>query len=187
MEFLYGALAACAVLALFTLGFALKKQIPKTADEVVRLSETAMTALLGAMLLALGIALPLLKLWDPTAAGTDQGSYLFVAGMSVLCAATGCFAFLYTFVKKVIALPDGILCVTFWGRQTRIAWQDVDRLDTPLLSKSVKVCAKNGDCFTVNGAPKAYHTFLELAKQKLRPVQGKELLDKVEEKLRYMM
>ena len=148
------------------------------------LCETWMTAVLGGMLVLIGIAACIMKLIDPAVAGEEQDSYLAVAGINVVCQGLGAFCLLFTFVKKVIAFDDHVLTISTFGKRREVLWKDIVKAEKPVLSRAVKLTDKSGNTVTVNGDAKAYAQFVDIAKQKIRPRQGKELLDQVESRLR---
>ena len=77
---LFLSLAAGAVLLAAAVGVIVKKHCRDTGLLCVR--ETWVTALLGAMLIALGFAFPVMKLMDNTLAGTGSQSQWIVAAFS---------------------------------------------------------------------------------------------------------
>ncbi len=151
---------------------------------LICLCETWMTAVMGGMLVLMGIVLCVTKLVDPSVAGEDRTSYLAVAGLNVVCQGLGGFCLLFAFVKKVIAFDDHVLTISSFGKRREVLWKDIVKVEKPVLSRAVKLTDKNGGTFTVSGGTKAYARFAELAKQKIRPREGKALLDQVESRLR---
>jgi hypothetical protein len=148
------------------------------------LHETWMTAVMGVMLIALGFAICAMKWIDPTIAGEGTNSYWFVAGFNIVCQLLGIFALLFTWVKKVVAFDDTLLVISPFGAQKVISWNDVVKVEKPMTSRAVKLTDVRGSVVTVSGDAKPYARFLALAKKKVRPRQGQELLDQVEKRLR---
>ena len=101
---LFLSLAAGAVLLVAAVGVIVKKHCRDTGLLCVR--ETWVTALLGAMLIALGFAFPVMKLMDNTLAGTGSQSQWIVAVFSLLCHLMGDFTLLFTFVKCTVLFDD---------------------------------------------------------------------------------
>lgn len=148
------------------------------------LGETWMTAVLGLMLVAMGFAVCAMKLIDPTVGGEEESSYLFVAGFNLVCQLLGCFALLFTYVKKVIAFEDHLLVISTFGKDREVLWKDIVKVEKAVTSRTIKLTDKDGRVVSVNGSAKAFARFADIAKEKIRPRQGKELLNQVESRLR---
>lgn len=151
---------------------------------LICLRETWMTTVLGAMLVLIGIAACVMKLVDPAVAGEDRNSYLSVAGINLVCQGLGAFCLLFALVKKVIAFDDHVLTISSFGKCREVLWKDIVKVEKPVMSRAVKLTDRSGGVVTVNGDAKAYARFVELAKGRIRPAQGKDLLNQVESRLR---
>lgn len=154
------------------------KQQKKREDELLRLSETAFTAVMGGMAAVLGFFLLYAKYTDHTVAGSDTTSYFFIGGFAVICVGIGCGILLYTFLKKIIVFNDRILYVTIFGRHKEIYWNKISELRIPFMSNKVTIIGKNTR-FTVGGETKAYKKFIKIAKEKIITEVGSDVLEKL--------
>ena len=180
-KFLYLALAAGAVLLAATAAIIVKRRCKDTG--IVCIRETWMTAVLGLMIIALGFAFPALKLMDASLAGTDSNSYWFVIGFSVVCHLMGDFALLFTFLKCSVLFEDRAVEYSPFGDQSVIYWQDVVRVEKPMMKSAYVLTDRNGNTVSVSGDKKASAQFVEFAKEKVKNASGKDLLHQVEHRL----
>lgn len=179
---LYASAALSLVLLIGTAVLAVRSQ-PKDYG-LVCLRETWMTTVLALMLIALGLAVCAMKLIDPTLAGEEADSWWFAAGFNLVCQLLGDFTLLFALVKKVVAFDDRILVISVLGKRREVAWEDVTRVEKSPMSRSVKLTDRRGDTISINGESRDYAKFAQLAKDKIRPAQGRELLEQVESRLR---
>ena len=180
-KYLYLGLAAGAVLLVATVILILKKRCTDTG--IVCIRETWMTAVLGAMIIALGFAFPAMKLADSTIAGTDNGSYWFILGFSLVCHLMGDFALLFTCVKCAVLFEDRAVEYTPFGDQNVIYWNDIVRVDKPLMKSAYELTDRNGTVIHVGGDKKASQLFLDYAREKVKNASGADLLHQVEHRL----
>lgn len=180
-KLLYPALAAGVLLLAATVVFILKRRCRETGRLCLR--ETWMTAVLGMLLLALGFAFPVLKLLDPSAAGTDSQSYWFVILFSLACHLMGDFALLFTLVKCTVLYEDRVLACSALGRQTQMLWEDVVRVDKPVTRSCYILTDRDGNTIQVGGDNKASRQFVDFAKAKIKTASGANLLHQVEHRL----
>lgn len=180
-KFLYLGLAAGALLLAATVALIFKRHCRETGKITIR--ETWMTAVLGLMIIALGFAFPVLKLMDPAIAGTDQQSFWFVIGFSVLCHLMGDFTLLFTFVKCTVLFEDRAVEYSPFGDQSVIYWEDIVRVEKPLMKSAYVLTDRNGNTVSVSGDKKTAQEFIAFAKEKVQNASGKDLLHQVEHRL----
>ena len=180
-KFLYIALAAGVVLLAATVVLIFKRRCRDTG--IVCIRETWMTAVLGLMIIALAFAFPVLKLMDSTLAGTDSQSYWFVIGFSVLCHLTGDFALLFTCIKCTVLFDDRAVEYGPFGDQSVIRWEDVVRVEKPMMKSYYLLTDRNGNAIRAGGDNKASIKFVEFAKTKVKNATGANLLHQVEHRL----
>lgn len=180
-KLLFASLGLGAVLLIITVMIIVKKHCRDTGIVVIR--ETWMTAVLGAMLIVLGFAFPALKLMDSTIAGTESSSYWFTAGFGLLCHLMGDFALLFTCVKCVVLFEDRAVEYTYLGDQNVIRWEDIVRVEKPLMKSYYLLTDRNGHTLRAGGDSKATKTFIEFAKTKVKNASGTDLLHQVEHRL----
>ena len=180
-KFLYLALAAGAVLLAATVALIIRRRCKDTG--IICIRETWMTAILGAMIIALAFAFPVLKLMDATLAGTDDQSYWFVIGFSVICHLMGDFALLFTFLKCSVLFEDRAVEYSPFGDQSVIYWKDIVRVEKPMMKSSYVLTDRNGNTVQVSGDKKASAQFVEFAKEKVQNASGRDLLRQVEHRL----
>lgn len=178
---LYASGAAAAVLLIGTVIFILRSRYE--GDGLMCLKETWMTAVMGAMLIAMGCWVLYMKWTDAAVAGTDRTSYWFVAGFGLLCQLMGDFALLLTFVKRIVLFDDRVEAVSAFGRRQILYWEEIVRVEKPLTRRAFKLTDKNGGCITVSGDNKACSDFAAFAQAKVRAAQGSDLLRQVEARL----
>ena len=160
----------------------IKTRLPKKqADELLRLSETSFTAVLGLMLIALAFFLLYAKYSNSALAGTDTNSYLFVAGFAILCSGSGSGILLYTFLKRIIVCEDRVMAVSLFGKIESLQWKGIIEVKASLLSRSVTLIGSDAQ-LKVSGEPKAYKKFLEIAKKKIHRAAGSDVLEKQSER-----
>lgn len=155
-----------------------KSQPAKQEGELLRLSETAFTALMGAMMIVLPFFILYAKYSKPALSGSDMDSYLYIGGFAVVCMVVGCGTMFYTFVKKIIACKDRILYINILGRKSELYWDDITEVKVPILSNKATFIGKNTQ-FTVGGEPKTYKEFIKIAQRKVKPEVGSDAFMKL--------
>ena len=180
-KFLYLALAAGALLLAATIVLIIKRRCRDTGMVCIR--ETWMTAILGLMILVLAFAFPVLKLMDPTVAGTGDQTYWFVVGFSVICHLMGDFVLLFTCVRCVVLFEDRAVEFSLFGDQNVIYWEDIVRVEKPLMKSAYEITDRNGNVIHVGGDKKGSRQFVEFAREKVKNVSGTDLLHQVEHRL----
>jgi len=178
---LYASLAAGAVLLAAAIGVIVKKRCQDTGLLCVR--ETWVTALLGAMLIALGFAFPVMKMVDNTLAGTGSESSWIVLGFSLLCHLMGDFTLLFTFVKCTALFDDRAVAYSPLGDQTTIYWNDIVEVKRPVTGSAFILTDSKGTAIRVGGDSKAAREFAQFAQSKVKSVSGAALLHQVERRL----
>lgn len=179
---LYISFAAAAVIFVATIVLIIRNRCED--DGLLCVKETPLTAVMGLMLIALGVWMVYLKLTDPTIAGEDRDSYLFVAVFSLICHLMGDFCLLFTFVKRVVVFDDYLEDCSVIGTRRSLRWNEIVKVDKPVTRKAFKLCGRDGSVITVAGTDKAYKEFAEIAQDKIKNSQGKDLLRVVENRLR---
>jgi hypothetical protein len=154
------------------------RQPKKQKGELIRMSETVVTAVMGGMLIALGFFILYMKNANSTIAGTDQNSYLFVGVFAVVSVAFGCGIMFYTFLQKIIACEDRVVFVTILGQYKVLYWDEIREIKVRFMSNKVTLIGKSTQ-FIVGGEPKTYKEFLKIAKKKIRPEVGSDVLEKL--------
>lgn len=178
---LYLSLILGAALLLAAAVIIMKKRCRDTGLLCVR--ETWMTAVLGAMIIGLGFAFPIMKLMDGTLAGTDSQSFWIVGGFGLLCHLMGDFALLFTCVKCAAVYDDRVAAYSPFGAQTVIYWQDVVQVEKPMMKSVYVMTDRNGCSIRVGGSSKAVREFVEFAKTKVKNATGAALLHQIEHRL----
>lgn len=168
-------LGAGVVLMLATAIFALRNQPPRTEEERLRVRAIPETGIMAGMLLAAGLALDIVKLLVPETAGTDSGSYTFIAIFGFLCVLAGCHILLTAYVQQVVAYADRFDVYSPFGTVFTVYWREVTAVRSQLLSKSVSFKTPRGSA-GVNGRNKEYIAFLRLAMEKVPGEVGSEEL-----------
>ena len=180
-KFLYLSLAAGVLLMAAVLVLIVKRRCRDTG--IICIRETWMTAVLGLMIIALAFAFPALKLADSTLAGTDNQSYWFVIGFSLLCHLMGDFTLLFTCIKCTVLFEDRAVEYSPLGDQSVIYWKDIVRVEKPLMKSCYELTDRNGNVVRVGGDKKASAQFVEFAKEKVKNASGTDLLHQVEHRL----
>ena len=180
-KFLYFAFAAGVLLLIATIVVIVMKRCKDTG--IICIRETWMTAVLGLMIIALGFTFPVMKLMDSTLAGTDNNSYWFVIGFSLACHLMGDFALLFTFVKCAVLFEDRAVEYALFGSQNTIYWDDIVRVEKPLMKSYYLLTDRNGNTMRVSGDKKASQQFAEFARDKVKNASGTDLLHQVEHRL----
>ena len=180
-KFLDLALAAGIVLLLAAIALIVRRRCKDTG--IVCIRETWMTAVLGLMIIALAFAFPVLKLMDGTLVGTDDQSYWFVIGFSIICHLMGDFALLFTFVKCSVLFEDRAVEYGLFGDRNEICWEDIVRVEKPMMKSAYVLTDRNGNTIHVSGDKKASQKFIEFAREKVQNAAGSDLLRQVEHRL----
>ncbi|MGM9588677.1 MAG: hypothetical protein ACI3V0_00680 [Faecousia sp.] len=178
---LYLSLAVGIAMLVAAIALIVKKRCHDAAAICIR--ETWMTAVMGAMMIALGLFFPIAKLMDATLAGTEASSYWFVIGFGLLCHAMGDFTLLFSLVKCVALYEDRAVAYSALGRQTTIYWDDVVKVDKPLMRSTFVLTDCHGNSINVSGEGKAMKTFVAFAKPKVTSAGGANLVSQVEHRL----
>lgn len=171
-------LGISALLILATAIFAKKSQPPRAAEEQLRVRAVPETGIMAAMLLAVGLALDVVKMLAPDTAGADSGSYTFIALFALVCVLAGCHIFLTAFVHQVVAYSDRFDVYSPFGSVLSIYWGEVTEVKSQLLSKTVSFKTPRGSA-GVNGRNREYIAFLRLAAERVPGEVGSEELGKL--------
>ncbi|HOE70555.1 MAG TPA: hypothetical protein PLR56_01095 [Brevefilum sp.] len=169
-------------LSLVVVGVALylifTKRPKKMENEILRLSETWMSAVLGGMLIAMGLFILVLKVIDPSTGGSDQTSYLLAAAFILVCNVSGSAILLFSLLKTIIACEDKLVIVSAFGKQTHLQWREIKEIKLkPLSNKATFISDKLE--FVVGGDPGIYKKFIPVARRKIPPRVTQDLLDKL--------
>ena len=180
-KFLYLALAVGVLLLAATAVLIVKRRCRETGMVCIR--ETWMTAVLGLMIIALAFAFPVLKLMDGTLAGTDDQSYWFVIGFSVICHLMGDFALLFTCVKCAVLFEDRAVEYGPFGDQSVVYWEDIVRVEKPLMKSAYVITDRSGNEIRVSGDKKASAQFVAFDREKVKNASCSDLLHQVDHRL----
>lgn len=175
MSILFISAAICFSLLMVTILFLVKKKIPVEKTELMRLAETKITGVLGILLIVFGFFILYMKYNDPAIAGTDQISYLYIAGFALLSAAFGCGILFFTFLRKVVVYEDGFLFISLIGKEKKILWKEITEIKTQPLSNKATFIGKTSRVM-VGGEPKAYKAFLKIAMKNIKPEVGSDTI-----------
>lgn len=182
LPLIYFSLLACTVVIIGGIFLLKYKNVKKTGDTLAVLQEASVTALLGIFSMALAYCLLIMKIIDPSMAGNDGMSYLFIAVFAFVCALLGTFVILWTFLKNAIAYKDKLLLVSFFGTQREMRWCDVKQVKVPMLSKKITFITSDAS-FSVFGAPKQYKKFIEVVQSNIGHVVGSDALENLLKRL----
>lgn len=180
---LYASGAAAVVLLIATIVLCVRNRCED--DGLLCVKEPAFTAVMALMIIAMGVWLIYLKLTDPTIAGEDRDSYLFVAVFSLVCHLMGDYCLLFTFVKRVVVFDDHLDDCSSFGVHRTLRWNEIVKVEKPVTRKAFKLRARDGSAITVAGTDKAFREFAQIAQDKIKSSQGKDLLNVVENRLRH--
>lgn len=171
-----------AVAALAALFWILKCHPQENGIFAVR--ETSMTIFMGIMLLTIGLFVGYMKLSDAAVAGTDEKSYFFTAGLTLLCSLLGSFTMLFGALRRVVVYENRIEAYSPFGICTEIFWNQIVRVDKGIMSKSIRLTAADGRAVNVSGKPKDYERFTAFARKHITQAKGELLLSQTENRLR---
>jgi len=166
------------ILMLLTAFLIYKRQPEKQADELLRLSETSVTAVLGGMLIVLGFFVLYQKFNNPNLAGNDENTYLIIGAFALISVALGCGVLLYSFLKKIIAYQDKVVLITFLGQYKEMYWKEITEVKASILSNKATLSGNNCK-ITLGGEPKKYKEFLKIAKKKIRPEISSDVFERL--------
>ena len=181
-KILYASLAAAVVLLIAAIVLMVKNRC--TDEGLVCVRETWMTAVMGVMLVTVGVFITVMKLTDPSVAGTDESSYWFVAVFGLLCHLLGVFMLLYTFVKRIVLFEDRIEDCSPFGITRTMYWGDIVQVEKPVTRKAYILTDRDGNTISVSGDSKASKAFVDFARTKIKSAQGTNLLHQVERRLK---
>ena len=181
-KILYASLAAAVILLIAAIVLMVKNRC--TDPGLVCVRETWMTAVMGVMLMAMGVFITVMKLTDPSVAGTDKSSYWFVAVFGLLCHLLGVFMLLYTFVKRIVLFEDRIEDCSPFGITRTMYWGDIVQVEKPVTRKAYILTDRDGNTISVSGDSKASKAFVDFARTKIKSAQGTNLLHHVERRLK---
>jgi UDP-N-acetylmuramyl pentapeptide phosphotransferase/UDP-N-acetylglucosamine-1-phosphate transferase len=169
-------------LSIICLAFAIylitKKNPKRQEKELLRLSETKFTAVMGGILIVVGFSLPLMKMIEPARGGSDMNSYLIAALLSLLCGVSGSGILLFSMLKKIIACEDKLVVVSLFGKTFSMPWKDITEIKLKPLSSKATFISKQKSV-VVGGDPKTYKKFIAIAKTKIPARVSHDLLDKL--------
>ncbi len=168
-------IAICTILVFLTVILIKLNQSKKVEGELLRLSETRFTAVMGGMAIAMGFFIICMKYLNTSLVGNDLTSYIFVGIFAVGCTLVGCGILFYTFIQKVIAYEDKIVFVSILGKSRELYWKEIVEIKTTFISNKVTLIGNKSKIY-VGGEPKKYKEFLKIAKKKIKPEVGSEVL-----------
>lgn len=171
--------AAAALAAFFRIG---KCRPQKEGKFAVR--ETSMTIFMGVMLLAIAFFVGYMKLSDAAVAGTDEKSYYFTAGLTLLCGLLGSFTILFGALRRVVVYENRVAAYSPFGVRKEIPWNQIVRVDKGIMSKSLRLTAADGRAISVSGKPEDYERFTAFAQKHITRATGELLLSQTESRLR---
>lgn len=151
---------------------------------LVCIREDWMTAVMGLMVLVLGVWFLWLKLSDGTVAGTDANSYWFVAGLGLACNLMGDFMMLYATVKRIELYDDRVESISAFGKVAALGWEEIVEVKKPTMGRSIRLTGKDGTVISVSGSNKGCDEFVDFARSKVKSSQRGNLLKHVENRLR---
>ncbi len=160
MSILFISVALNTLLLLFTFYWMKNKSFIASSNIVAKLSEVSATVVLAVFSLILSYFLIVAKYLDITVAGTGTMSYLFIGGLSIICALLGCFLMLFTYLKKYILLKDRLIVVDFMGNHSDIYWKDIKSISIPMLTTNIKLKTKQNSYVIHSGEKKQYRNFV---------------------------
>jgi len=169
---------ACTLLFIVVIIIIVWRKPKLDGSELVKVSETPETGIMGVLSCILCYALLIMKSIDSTIGGTDLTSYKFVATFALICAMCGYEVLLFAYMKKVIAYEDRIECYNQLGIKKVIYWNKITEVKVSVLSKRATFKTKD-DGITVNGSPVSYVKFIKLAKKKVSPMVASDDLGKL--------
>ena len=176
MIFLVSTATICAFLIILTVVMITKNQPEKQKNELMRLSETMVTAVFAVLLIALSYFILYMKFAQPDIAGGGLTSFLYVSGFAALCTLLGCGIMFYTFLRKFIVYSDGVVYLNLFGKKKKLLWKDIVEIKVPPLTNKATLIGASSK-FTVGGEPKTYKKFLKIAKANVRPEVGSDILE----------
>lgn len=177
MNIIYSSFVINTLTILLTL-FWIKYKSYKTDNEVIAsANEAPVTVVLALFCLGLSYFLLISKGIDSTVAGTDQGSYWFIGGFSIVSAFLGCFSLLYTYLKKYIILQDRLIVVSVLGVAKSFFWDQIKSVRIPLLSRNIMLKAENGSCLIHSGNSKQYKNFVGVLKNHVPRNSGADTIN----------
>lgn len=161
------------ILVIATLGFTIAKLHAVEKPYLGASGETLMTIVLGALLIALGYSLLLMKYIDPSMAAEQAlDGYLFISAFSMLCILLGLFTIPFTLVKRCCFYQDRIVCISITGEKKEIQWKDLVTVKKNLSGSALKVGCADGTSFSVRCQSKGYKVFCELSKERARSLRN---------------
>lgn len=170
--------AAITLALVFSVYWIVKNRYKKDGSELAIVREIPETLIFGVMLIAAGYALLIAKLLDPSVAGQDESSYNFVAVLAAVCGLSGVQTILTTFLKRAVAYPDKFVVTNPFGLKKEIPWNAVTEVKTVPLSLRVTFITRN-DSVSVNGRGKEYGEFIRVAREKIPPIVGSDVLGRL--------
>ena len=183
MVTLYISLAVDTILILFTFYWVKVKSYKIDEKVLATVNEASVTIILTLFCFGLSYFLFFAKVYDATVAGTDQGSYWFVSGFSVVSALLGCFSLLYTYVKKYIILPDRLIAVNVLGFTKNFFWNEIKSARIPMLSKNITIKGEQGSCFIHSGNTKQYKNFIDILRNYIPKSSGGNIVNELYDRL----
>lgn len=161
-----------AIIIIFT------RQPKLDGSELVVVSETIETGVLGVFTWLLGIALVIMKYINPGLSGSDLQSYQFIAIFSILCSIIGHEILMYAYVKKIVVYDDRLEHYNLRGIKKAIYWKDIKKVKSPFLSKRVTF-KTDKTTISINGAPSSYKKFATIAEKKIPKTAERDELNRI--------
>ena len=144
-------------------------------NELFRIKETYMTALLGLGLWAEAGAILYIMCTVPEKLAMTQTStintYIFLGASIIL----GAILNLYYFLKNIIIGETYITYVSILGSTTTFNWNEINKVKLSQ-GKRLTLISKNSNKFTVGGDKGPYKKFIIIALNKIKPEVGQDVL-----------
>lgn len=164
------------VIMVGTAGILATKRYRKTEEELFRVKEIPMTALLGFLLWLEAGAILYVVIAVPENLIKSSRSFWNVVIFILLSSILGAVMILYYFIKSCIVSEKGIKCISLIGTVTELSWQEVSSVKVSTGKRLILESADGKKKVTVGGEKKSYQEFIRLAEKRMKPVSGREYL-----------
>lgn len=182
MWLVYASMTVCVLAAVGALGL-ICIRLPRK-EGIFTVKETWMTAVMGLILLAVGVFAGCAKLADNSVAGTDTNSWFLISALTTGCGILGGYTILFGLLRRVVVFDDRIIFYSAFGVRRGVRWKEIVRVEKGLLTRALKLTAQDKRVYSVSGESAEFERFVSFAKTHISQAKGSQLVAMTESRLR---
>lgn len=138
--------------------------------------ETKSVLFLAGLCYVTGLFVNISRLFNDQTGGPGLPGLLLCAISGLGLMAVAAWLILYCLVRQIRIYREQVIMTTPSGKERAQSWQDLVRVEKPMLTRSSKLVFANGMSFSVQQSNRQYKPFMEFVKASMKGRQGRDLL-----------